>query len=78
MSEQWLIDTIQNNEVQPLDFYDMKPYLVPDARGIAWDTPDPVDESVESLVGEVLFSCFIFLLTIYAFMHYKSFNDTLN
>lgn len=58
VSEQWLIDSIQNNEVQPLDFYDMKPCLVPAARGIAWDTPDPVDESVESLVGEVFFLTF--------------------
>ncbi|KAF3320751.1 poly [Carex littledalei] len=56
VSEQWLIDSIQNNEVQPLDFYDMKPYLVPAARGIAWDTPDPVDVSVESLVGEIKLS----------------------
>ncbi|KAJ4753316.1 Poly [ADP-ribose] polymerase [Rhynchospora pubera] len=53
VSEQWLVDTLQNNEVQPLEFYDMKPYLVPDARGIAWDTPYPVDESMESLVGEI-------------------------
>jgi hypothetical protein len=53
------VDTIQNNEVQPLEFYDMKPHLAPNARGQPWDTPDPVDESIESLVGEVLLLMFL-------------------
>ncbi|KAJ3675096.1 hypothetical protein LUZ60_004138 [Juncus effusus] len=53
VSEQWLIDSTESEEAKPLADYDMKPYLVPAAQGISWDAPDPVDEALQSLVGEL-------------------------
>lgn len=53
VSEQWLIDSIDKQEPQPLEAYDIVSDLGPDGRGIPWDKMDPSEEAIESLSAKV-------------------------
>jgi poly [ADP-ribose] polymerase len=48
-----LIDSIDKQEPQPLEAYDIVSDLGPDGRGIPWDKMDPSEEAIESLSAEV-------------------------
>jgi len=63
--EAWLIDSIEKQEPQPLEAYDLVSDLSVDGKGIPWDKQDPGEEAIESLSAEVynlLFHTVIFLL----------------
>ncbi|KAK3041508.1 hypothetical protein RJ639_000127, partial [Escallonia herrerae] len=51
--EEWLIDSIEKKQAQPLDAYDIVSDLVVDGRGIPWDKQDPSEEALESLTAEL-------------------------
>lgn len=53
VSEAWLIDTIQKQEVQPVEAYDVVSDLAPEGRGLPWDKMDPSEEVIESLNAEL-------------------------
>lgn len=53
VSEAWLIDTIQKQEVQPVEAYDVVSDLAPEGRGLPWDKMDPSEEVSESLNAEL-------------------------
>ncbi|CAL9169593.1 unnamed protein product [Musa hybrid cultivar] len=53
VSENWLIDSIQKQQAQPLDAYDVVSDLIPEGRGIPWDKMDPNEEALESLTAEL-------------------------
>lgn len=55
VSEAWLIDSIQKQEAQPFDAYDVVSDLAPEGRGIPQDKQDTSEEALESLTAEVLF-----------------------
>ncbi|XP_028756844.1 protein ADP-ribosyltransferase PARP3-like [Neltuma alba] len=51
--EDWLIDSIEKQEPQPLESYDLVSDLSVDGKGIPWDKQDPGEESIESLSAEL-------------------------
>ncbi|WOL15509.1 hypothetical protein Cni_G24290 [Canna indica] len=53
VSENWLIDSIEKKQPQPLDAYDVLSDLAPDGRGIPWDKMDPSEEAIESMSAEL-------------------------
>lgn len=63
VSEKWLVDSIQKQQAQPLDAYDVVSDLIPEGRGIPWDKMDPNEEALESLTAQVSCSCFFFVWT---------------
>jgi poly [ADP-ribose] polymerase 2/3/4 len=61
--EVWLTDSIEKQEPQPLEAYDLVSDLSVDGKGIPWDKQDPGEEAIESLSAEVhdlLFHTFFF------------------
>lgn len=53
VSENWLIDSMEKQEPQPLSAYDVVSDLVVDGKGIPWDKQDPSEEALESLSAEI-------------------------
>ncbi|CAM0949267.1 unnamed protein product [Alopecurus aequalis] len=53
VSENWIIDSIQKNEAQPLDAYDIVSDLVPEGKGLPLDKLDPSEEAIETLAAEL-------------------------
>ncbi|URE26762.1 PADR1 (NUC008) domain [Musa troglodytarum] len=53
VSENWLIDSIQKQQAQPLDAYGVVSDLIPEGRGIPWDKMDPNEEALKSLTAEL-------------------------
>ncbi|KAL5169733.1 Poly [ADP-ribose] polymerase 3 [Glycine soja] len=51
--EAWLIDSIEKQEPQPLESYDLVSDLSVDGKGIPWDKQDPGEEAIESLSAEL-------------------------
>ncbi|KAL5579914.1 hypothetical protein UlMin_012356 [Ulmus minor] len=51
--EEWLIDSIKNQEAQPLDAYDIVSDLSVEGKGIPWDKLDPSEEALESFAAEL-------------------------
>ncbi|TKY67074.1 Poly of ADP-ribose polymerase 3 [Spatholobus suberectus] len=51
--EAWLIDSIEKQEPQPLEGYDLVSDLSVDGKGIPWDKQDPGEEAIESLSAEL-------------------------
>ncbi|RDX82304.1 Poly [ADP-ribose] polymerase 3, partial [Mucuna pruriens] len=51
--EAWLIDSIEKQEPQPLEAYDLVSDLSVDGKGIPWDKQDPGEEAIESLSAEL-------------------------
>lgn len=51
--EEWLSDSIEKQEPQPLDAYDIVSDLAVDGKGIPWDKQDPSKEALESIAAEV-------------------------
>ncbi|KAK3016483.1 hypothetical protein RJ639_005445 [Escallonia herrerae] len=51
--EEWLIDSTEKKQAQPLDAYDIVSDLVVEGRGISWDKQDPSEEALESLTAEL-------------------------
>uniref|UniRef100_A0A0E0CLG7 Poly [ADP-ribose] polymerase n=2 Tax=Oryza meridionalis TaxID=40149 RepID=A0A0E0CLG7_9ORYZ len=53
VSENWIIDSIQKKEKQPLAAYDIASDAVPEGRGLPLGKLDPTEEAIETLVAEV-------------------------
>ncbi|XP_015688619.1 protein ADP-ribosyltransferase PARP3 [Oryza brachyantha] len=53
VSENWIIDSIQKKERQPLAAYDIASDVVPEGRGLPLGKLDPTEEAVETLAAEV-------------------------
>jgi hypothetical protein len=53
VSENWIVDSIQKKEAQPLDAYDIVSDLVPEGKGLPLDKLDPSEEAIETLTAEV-------------------------
>ncbi|KAF8397835.1 hypothetical protein HHK36_016760 [Tetracentron sinense] len=53
VSEAWLRDSIEKQEAQPLDAYDVVSDLSVEGKGIPWDKQDPSEEALESLSAEL-------------------------
>ena len=51
--EAWLVDSIEKQEAQPVEAYDLVADLAPDGKGIPWDKMDPSEEALESIAAEV-------------------------
>ncbi|KAK1588661.1 hypothetical protein Q3G72_025612 [Acer saccharum] len=51
--EAWLVDSIEKQEAQPLEAYDLVADLAPDGKGIPWDKMDPSEEALESIAAEL-------------------------
>ncbi|KAL2899465.1 Poly [ADP-ribose] polymerase 3 [Bienertia sinuspersici] len=51
--EAWLLDTIEKQELQPLEAYDCVSDRSAYGKGIAWDKQDPSEEAIESLTAEL-------------------------
>ncbi|KAI3688110.1 hypothetical protein L1987_81818 [Smallanthus sonchifolius] len=51
--EAWLSDSIEKQEPQPMDAYDVVSDLAVDGKGIPWDMQDPSQEALESLNAEI-------------------------
>lgn len=51
--EAWLLDSIEKQEAQPLEAYDVLTDLAVEGKGIPWDKQDPSEEALESLTAEV-------------------------
>lgn len=51
--EAWLSDTIEKQDPQNLDVYDVLSDLAVEGRGIPWDKQDPSAEALESISAEV-------------------------
>lgn len=54
MSENWIIDSVQKKEKQPLAAYDIASDVVPEGRGLPLGNLDPTEEAIESLAAEVV------------------------
>lgn len=48
-----MADSIEKQEAQPLEAYDMVTDLAPEGKGIPWDKMDPSEEALESITAEV-------------------------
>ncbi|KAL1188616.1 Protein ADP-ribosyltransferase PARP3 [Cardamine amara subsp. amara] len=53
VSEAWLIDSIEKQEAQPLEAYDVVSDLSVEGKGIQWDKQDTSEEAIESLSAEL-------------------------
>lgn len=53
VSEAWLIDSVEKQEAQPLEAYDVVSDLSVEGKGIPWDKQEPSEEAIESLAAEV-------------------------
>ncbi|KAK7263390.1 hypothetical protein RJT34_30979 [Clitoria ternatea] len=51
--EAWLVDSIEKQEPQPLEAYDLVSDLSVDGKGIPWDKQDTGEEAIESLSAEL-------------------------
>ncbi|PNY09362.1 poly(ADP-ribose) polymerase domain protein, partial [Trifolium pratense] len=51
--EAWLTDSIEKQEPQPLEAYDLASDLSVAGKGIPWDKQDPGEEAIESLSAEL-------------------------
>ncbi|XP_010686033.2 protein ADP-ribosyltransferase PARP3 [Beta vulgaris subsp. vulgaris] len=51
--EAWLIDSIEKQELQPLEAYDCVSDRSSYGKGIPWDKQDPSEEALESLTAEL-------------------------
>ncbi|KAL5057306.1 hypothetical protein RYX36_028910, partial [Vicia faba] len=51
--EAWLTDSIEKQEPQPLEAYDLVSDLSVAGKGIPWDKQDPGEEAIESLSAEL-------------------------
>ncbi|KAI4334250.1 hypothetical protein L6164_018962 [Bauhinia variegata] len=51
--ETWLTDSIEKQEPQPLEAYDLVSDLSVAGKGIPWDKQDPGEEAIESLSAEL-------------------------
>lgn len=60
--EAWLDDSIEKQEAQPLDSYDILSDLAVEGRGIPWNKQDPGEEALESISSEVESPLFCVLL----------------
>lgn len=58
--EGWLTDSIEKQEPQPLEAYDLVSDLSVAGKGIPWDKQDPGEEAIESLSAEVHNSIFYY------------------
>lgn len=56
VSENWIVDSIQKNEAQPLDAYDIVSDLVPEGKGLPLDKLDPSEEAIETFAAELKLS----------------------
>ena len=56
VSEAWLLDSIDEQEAQPLEAYGIISDLAADGKGIPWDKQDPEEAALESLSAEVCIS----------------------
>lgn len=56
VSEAWLLDSIEKQEAQPLEAYDIVSDLAVDGKGIPLDKQDPEEAALESLSAEVWIS----------------------
>lgn len=52
--ETWLVDSIEKQEAQPLDAYEVVADLAPYGKGVPWDKQDPGEEAIESISAEVI------------------------
>jgi len=52
--EAWLVDSIEKQEPQPLEAYDLASDLSVYGKGIPQDKQDPGEEAIESLSAEVI------------------------
>ncbi|XP_044947388.1 protein ADP-ribosyltransferase PARP3-like [Hordeum vulgare subsp. vulgare] len=53
VSENWIVDSIQKKEAQPLTAYDIVSDVVPEGRGLPLDKLDPSEEAIETLAVEL-------------------------
>uniref|UniRef100_A0A0D9VGM2 Poly [ADP-ribose] polymerase n=1 Tax=Leersia perrieri TaxID=77586 RepID=A0A0D9VGM2_9ORYZ len=53
VSENWIVDSIQKKQRQPLDAYDIASDVVPEGRGLPMSKLDPTEEAIETLAAEV-------------------------
>lgn len=53
VSENWIMDSIERKEVQPLAAYDIASDVVPEGRGLPLGQLDPSEEAIETLAAEV-------------------------
>nr|CAB3446769.1 unnamed protein product [Digitaria exilis] len=53
VSENWIMDSIEKKEVQPLAAYDIASDVVPEGRGLPLGQLDPSEEAIETLAAEV-------------------------
>ncbi|XWS71478.1 hypothetical protein CRYUN_Cryun03dG0141300 [Craigia yunnanensis] len=53
VSKAWLLDSIEKQEAQPLEAYDIVSDLAVDGKGIPWDKQDPEEAALESLSAEL-------------------------
>ncbi|GMI92254.1 Poly(ADP-Ribose) Polymerase 3 [Hibiscus trionum] len=53
VSEAWLLDSIEKQEAQPLEAYDIVTDLSVDGKGIPWDKQVPDESALESLSAEL-------------------------
>ncbi|XP_027083757.1 protein ADP-ribosyltransferase PARP3 isoform X2 [Coffea arabica] len=51
--EEWLIDSIEKKEAQPLDAYDIVSDLAVGGKGIPLDKQDPSEEAIETIAAEL-------------------------
>ena len=52
--EAWLSDSIEKQETQPLEAYNVVSDLSVEGKGIPWDKQDPSEEALESISAEVI------------------------
>jgi poly [ADP-ribose] polymerase len=48
-----LLDSIEKQEPQPMEAYDVVSDLSVEGKGIPWDKQDPSEEALESMSAEV-------------------------
>ncbi|XP_044947300.1 protein ADP-ribosyltransferase PARP3-like [Hordeum vulgare subsp. vulgare] len=53
VSENWIVDSIQKKEAQPLAAYDIVSDVVPEGTGLPLDKLDPSEEAIETLAAEL-------------------------
>ncbi|XP_044952471.1 protein ADP-ribosyltransferase PARP3-like [Hordeum vulgare subsp. vulgare] len=53
VSENWIVDSIQKKEAQPLAAYDIVSDVVTEGRGLPLDKLDPSEEAIETLAAEL-------------------------
>lgn len=67
--EAWLADSIERQEPQPLEAYDLVTDLSVAGKGIPWDKQDPGEEAIESLSSEVQNLLFHASFLIYVYIY---------